>query len=164
MDCAAQARTSGLSGDRQFTYVEFGERCERFAAALRRAGVQKGDRVAFLSFNNHQLIEGYYAAPMAEAVAMPLNVRLTASELRVILQHSGVRVLFHEPDFDGIAAELPVASRICFSSMSSFTSLPDFTVGTDPPSYPTLLLFSVEAANPTTGITAKSNRATICLT
>jgi fatty-acyl-CoA synthase len=49
---------------------------------------------------------------MAGAVAMPLNVRLTAAELRVILQHSGAQILFHEPDFDSIAAELPVARRI----------------------------------------------------
>jgi fatty-acyl-CoA synthase len=46
-----------ISGDRQFTYREFGERCERFAAALNDAGIKSGDRVAYLSFNNNQLLE-----------------------------------------------------------------------------------------------------------
>jgi fatty-acyl-CoA synthase len=101
-----------VSGDRRFTYAEFGDRCERLAKALHRAGVQQGDRVAFLSFNNHQLIEGYYGAPMAGAVVMPLNVRLTAPELAVIIRHSGARVLFYEPDFEIIAAELPVDRKI----------------------------------------------------
>src|SRR4051794_5845213 len=66
-----------VSGDRQFTYAEFGSRCERLAAALRNSGIQRGDRVAFLSFNTNQLIEGYYGVPMAGAIVMPLNVRLT---------------------------------------------------------------------------------------
>lgn len=101
-----------VSGDRTFTYSEFGDRCERLAAALRDAGVQPGDRVAFLSFNNHQLIEGYYGVPMAGAVVMPLNVRLTAGELGVILQHSGARLLFYESDFEATAAALPVPRKI----------------------------------------------------
>lgn len=101
-----------VCGDRQFTYAVFRERCERLAAALKKAGVQAGDRVAFLSFNTHQLVEGYYGVPMAGAVVMPLNVRLTAGELGAILQHSGARILFYEADFDPIAAELPVARRI----------------------------------------------------
>ena len=101
-----------VSGDRQFTYAEFGDRCERLAAALRDAGVQKGDRVAYLSFNTHQLIEGYYGVPLAGAVAMPLNVRLTASELSAIIVHSGARVLFYEADFEETAASLPVDRRI----------------------------------------------------
>ena len=49
-----------VSGAKRFTYAEFGERCERLATALAKHGIQPGDRVAYLSFNNHQLIEGYY--------------------------------------------------------------------------------------------------------
>jgi fatty-acyl-CoA synthase len=101
-----------VSGDRQFTYGQFGGRCERLAAALRDAGIQPGDRVAYLSFNTHQLIEGYYGVPMAGAVAMPLNVRLTTSELSEILRHSGARWLFYEPEFEATATSLPVERRI----------------------------------------------------
>ena len=46
---------------------------------LRAEGVRPGDRVAFLSYNNNQLLEGYYGAPLLRAIAMPLNVRLTAA-------------------------------------------------------------------------------------
>jgi fatty-acyl-CoA synthase len=104
-----------VSGDQEFTYKEFGERCERLAAALRDAGVRPGDRVAFLSFNGHALIEGYYGVPMAGGIVMPLNVRLTASELSVILQHSGTRLLFYEPEFEPIATSLPVERKIRLS-------------------------------------------------
>jgi fatty-acyl-CoA synthase len=88
-----------VCGASRFTYAEFGERCERLASALGRAGVQPGDRVGFLSFNTHRLLEGYFGVPQARAMFMPLNVRLTPPELGSILQHSEPRILFHENDF-----------------------------------------------------------------
>jgi len=88
-----------VSGAKRFTYAQFGERCERLANALPRHGIQPGDRVAYLSFNNHQLIEGYYGVPMARATVMPLNVRLTPAELTGILNHAGARMLIFENDF-----------------------------------------------------------------
>lgn len=95
-----------VSGEREFTYREFAARAERLATALRRAGVAAGDRVACLSFNNHQLLEAYYGAPMAHAIVMPLNVRLTAPELKDILNHAEPRVLFYETDFAALVDEL----------------------------------------------------------
>ncbi len=93
-------RKEGLiSGAARYTYAQFGERCERLAAGLRSEGIQPGDRVAFLSFNNNQLLEGYYAAPLIRAVIMPLNVRLTAPELTEILNHAEPRILIFENDF-----------------------------------------------------------------
>ena len=60
--------------------------------ALSRAqGIQPGDRVAYLSFNTHKLLEGYYGVVMARAIVMPLNVRLTPVELINILNHSGAQ-------------------------------------------------------------------------
>ncbi len=53
--------------------------CERLAFGLLSEGVLPGDRVAYLSFNTHQLLEGYFAAPLVRAIVMPLNVRLTAA-------------------------------------------------------------------------------------
>lgn len=88
-----------VSGASRYTYAEFGERVERLAAGLRAAGVKAGDPVAYLSFNNNQLLEGYYAAPLIRAIVMPLNVRLTPPELIQILNHSGARVLIFENDF-----------------------------------------------------------------
>lgn len=88
-----------VAGEKRFTYEEFGERCERLAAGLADCGVQRGDRVGFLSYNTHQLLEGYYAAPLAGAIIMPLNVRLTAAELGPILAHAEPRILFFEAEF-----------------------------------------------------------------
>jgi fatty-acyl-CoA synthase len=88
-----------VSGEKRYTYAEFGERCERLAAGLLAEGVQPGDRVAYLSFNNSQLLEGYYGAALARAIVMPLNVRLTPAELTQILNHAEPSVLIFENDF-----------------------------------------------------------------
>ena len=88
-----------VSGAKRFTYAEFGARAERLASGLRTLGIRPGERVAYLSFNNHQLLEGYYGVVMAGAIVMPLNVRLTPPELIGILNHSGARVLIFENDF-----------------------------------------------------------------
>ena len=88
-----------VSGDRQFTYGQFGERAQRLASALTRNGIQPGDRVAYLSFNTHQLLEGYYGVVQAHAIVMPLNVRLSTVELTHILNHSGARMLLFENEF-----------------------------------------------------------------
>jgi fatty-acyl-CoA synthase len=68
-----------VDGEARFTYAEFGARCERLAAGLLALGIRPADRVAYLSFNNHQLLEGYFGVLLAGAIVMPLNVRLTVS-------------------------------------------------------------------------------------
>ena len=110
-----------VSGDRQFTYSQFGERCERLASALPKFGVAAGDRVAFLSFNNHQLIEGYYGVVQARGIVMPLNVRLSELELTNILNHSGAKILMFENDFAPMIEKL----RVNCQSIEKWVSLDD---------------------------------------
>lgn len=88
-----------ICGEKAYTYAQFGARCARLASGLRKLGVQPGDRVAYLSFNTHQLLEGYYGVVMAGAIVMPINVRLSQAELTTVLNHSGARVLLFEADF-----------------------------------------------------------------
>ncbi|MGH9559187.1 MAG: AMP-binding protein, partial [Bryobacteraceae bacterium] len=95
-----------VSGDRQFTYAEFGARCERLATGLPKFGIAPGDRVAYLSFNTHQLLEGYYGVVQARGIVMPLNVRLSDTELAHILNHSGAKMLIFENDFARIVERL----------------------------------------------------------
>jgi fatty-acyl-CoA synthase len=88
-----------VSGACRYTYAQFGERVERLAAGLIAEGVRPGDRVAYLSFNNHQLLEGYYGVPLMGGIVMPLNVRLQPAELTTILNHAEARMLIFENDF-----------------------------------------------------------------
>src|SRR5438552_13165062 len=118
-----------VCGSRRFTYAEFGERCERLATALNAWGIRPGDRVAYLSFNNHQLLEGYYGVIQAHAVVMPLNVRLTPPELIAILNHSEARLLLFENDFAPLVKELRPACPCIeqFVTLDEKVSEADFT-------------------------------------
>jgi fatty-acyl-CoA synthase len=95
-----------VNGARRYTYAEFVARAEQLAAGVLSEGVQRGDRVAYLSFNNNQLLEGYYGVPLARAIVLPLNVRLTPIELAAILNHASARMLIFEQDFAPIVQHL----------------------------------------------------------
>ena len=95
-----------ISGERNLKYSEVCGRCERLASGLQSAGVEPGDRVAYLSLNNHQLVEGYFGVPMAQAAVMPLNVRLSPPEFIAIVRHAEPKTLFFEPDFQTVADAL----------------------------------------------------------
>jgi fatty-acyl-CoA synthase len=93
------SRIGVVSGDRQFTYTELGQRAERLATGLQKLGIAPGDRVAYLCYNNHQLLEGYFGVIQARAIVMPLNVRLDEPELATILHHAGAKMVIFEDDF-----------------------------------------------------------------
>ena len=68
----------GVVCDRnRFTYREFNQRCDRLSNALLKLGIQKGNRVAYLSFNCHRLLEAYYGVPQIGAILLPMNIRLS---------------------------------------------------------------------------------------
>ncbi len=105
--------------DLRFTYLEFNQRADRLSQALIKLGVGEGDRVAYLSFNCHRLLEAYYGVPQIKAILMPLNIRLGPEELGFILQDSQPRVLFFDPEFLPLVESL----RSCANSIEHYISL-----------------------------------------
>jgi fatty-acyl-CoA synthase len=111
--------TAVVCDDRRFTYKQFAERAGRLGGGLRSIGVAPGDRVAFLSSNCHRLLEAYYGVLEAEAVLLPLNIRLAPQELAFILNDAGVKALFFESQF----LKTVEALRKTALSVESFISL-----------------------------------------
>jgi fatty-acyl-CoA synthase len=100
-----------VDGDRRFTYREFGERADRLAGALRALDVAPGDRVAFISYNIHHLLEAYYGVVQAGCVLTPINIRLSPQEIAYVLDHSGATVLCYHRDFQGIVDQVRPALK-----------------------------------------------------
>ena len=63
------------------------------AGGLAARGVGAGDVVGLLSYNNIEFLATIFAANYLGAIAMPINWRLAAPELRFILEHSEARAL-----------------------------------------------------------------------
>ena len=64
-----------------------------------KLGIRKGDRVAYLSFNCHRLLEAYFGVPQIGAILLPLNIRLSPEELNYILNDAAPRILCFDPEF-----------------------------------------------------------------
>ncbi len=95
-----------IDGDRQFTYREFAERTHRLAHALHGLGVNAGDRVSFITYNTHHLLEAYYGVLEAGAVLNPINIRLAPHEIAYILDHAGSKVVAFHRDFLPLVEEI----------------------------------------------------------
>jgi len=83
-----------VHGERRTTYRELEERVNRMASALSAAGIEPGDRVAFIAPNIPALLEAHYGVPAAGAVLVAINTRLSRDEVADILAHCEARIVF----------------------------------------------------------------------
>ena len=79
--------------DRKYSWAEVYKRTVKFASALSKIGIRKGDTVSFLAFNTPEIFEGHYSVPMTGAVLNTINIRLDAKTIAYILEHSEAKVL-----------------------------------------------------------------------
>lgn len=102
-------KTAVVHGEKRFTYCQFGERVYRLADALKKCGVKKGDKVAFLCPNIPPMLEAHYAVPLIGAALVSINIRLSASEVSYIIEHSDAKVVVVDSAFASLVvpAELP---------------------------------------------------------
>lgn len=87
-----------FSDDRVFTYGELNARVNKLSHGLRDLGVKKGDRVAYLTPNCVEMLEGFYGVFQLGAVMVSLNIRLKPEDYLFILNHSESRVLIVDQD------------------------------------------------------------------
>jgi fatty-acyl-CoA synthase len=104
-------KTAVVHGERRYSYRKFEERVNRLASALRRAGLDKHDRVAFLCPNIPPLLEAHFAVPAAGGILVAVNTRLGSEEVAYILSHSGARFLFVDRELEPVVAPVDT-SRI----------------------------------------------------
>ncbi|GAA4385621.1 class I adenylate-forming enzyme family protein [Brevibacterium pityocampae] len=93
------------SFDASWTFAEVDDRARKLAAALGRAGVGRGDRVALYTQNDPIFVIGLVAAFELGAIAVPINPMNTARELRYQLENSGARALVTIPELHRAVAQ-----------------------------------------------------------
>jgi fatty-acyl-CoA synthase len=89
-------RLAVVDEERRLDYAALEERSARAAAVLQGAGVAPGERVALLLANRSVYLEVVFAAARLGAIAVPVNARLAAPEIRQILDDCAPRLLLHE--------------------------------------------------------------------
>ena len=103
-------KTAIVHGSRRITYREFADEATRLARALQASGIGPGDRVAFLCPNVPEELIAHFAVPLAGAVLVAINTRLSAQEVRYILDHSGSKLLVVDAALRGLVE--PIAERL----------------------------------------------------
>lgn len=105
-------RTAVIDPTRRLTYRGLHDRVGRLAHWLRLAGVGTGDRVAIVLANGSPYLETVFAAARIGAMALPINTRLSPSELAGLLDDSTPVVLFHAARFrDTVLQSCALAAR-----------------------------------------------------
>ena len=106
------------SGRQEITWSEFDKKANRFANLLLSRGIKKGDKVAILLMNCLEWLPIYFGILKTGALAVPLNYRYTASEIKYCLNLADADVLVFGPEFIGrieeICDRLPKVSQVFY--------------------------------------------------
>ena len=109
-------KTAILHGDRSVTYAEMAELSTRTARALLASGLEPGDRVAFLCPNIPEMLVAHFAVPLMGGLLVAINTRLSAEEIKYILDHSGARLLVGDAELlatlETVATDLETVEEI----------------------------------------------------
>jgi fatty-acyl-CoA synthase len=96
-------REAVVDGEKRLTYGQLNRRVNRLARALQGQGIKSGDRLAILSYNCLEFLEGIMAAAKLGLILVPLNWRLTPVELAFIMNDSETGTLLFDPELAGLA-------------------------------------------------------------
>ena len=127
---------------REMTWRTFDEKANRFANFLLSRGFKKGDKIAILLMNGLEWLPIYFGVLKAGCMAVPLNFRYTAEEIRYCLDLADAEALVFGPEFIGrieqIADQMPrVKARLyvgedCPVFAESYHSLVGYCVAKSP--------------------------------
>ncbi len=92
--------------DRVFSYVELEGRTARVATALAEAGLEKGDRIAWIGKNSDLYFTLFFGAARAGIVMAPIGWRLSPTEWAFIVNDTKAKIVFTGPGFDAVADQL----------------------------------------------------------
>ena len=84
---------------REMTWKEFDVKANRFANLLLTRGVKKGDKVAILLMNCLEWLPVYFGVLKTGALAVPMNYRYSADEIKYCAELADASVLIFGPEF-----------------------------------------------------------------
>ena len=91
-------KTALIIEDKSFSYKEIDAMACRVANGLDSVGVRPGDRVTLYSHNCWEWVVSYHAIAKVGAVINPINVMLTADEVKYVLEDNGAKAVLGSAD------------------------------------------------------------------
>ena len=81
----------------RYTYADAFRRTRKLANALKNYGIETGDRIATLAWNDYRHLELYFGVSCIGAVTHTINPRLFPEQISYIINHAEDRILFVDP-------------------------------------------------------------------
>ncbi|MEA4887895.1 MAG: class I adenylate-forming enzyme family protein [Clostridiaceae bacterium] len=131
---------------REMTWSEFDCQANRFANLLLTRGIKKGDKVAILLMNCLEWLPIYFGILKTGALAVPLNYRYTADEIKYCLELSEADALIFGPEFidrmENIYQKIPQVRQVFFvgSNCPAFADSYDSLAAACDPAAPRIVL------------------------
>lgn len=114
---------------RNVTFGQYREQVDRLAAGLQKNGIEKGDRIGVIAKNSLEYFILYGAAAAVGAIVLPINWRLSESEVCFNLNDCDPKILFvgseHQELIDRCRDKLPGISAY-YSMAESNGGFQDF--------------------------------------
>ncbi len=98
-------RTALVAGDHSITYAELWASVVRLGAALRRLGVEPGERVGVMLPNVPAFVQAYFGILAAGATVVPLNIVYKAEEIRYVLEDAAIQRILTTRIFETLLRE-----------------------------------------------------------
>ncbi len=116
-------KTGLIFEGRKISYQQWSQRANRAAHAFVGLGILPGDRIGLLLENSPEFLECFFALTHIGAIVVPLNWRLTPSEISHITRDSGIRALVYCTEFQetvaGLDTDIPSDKHIAVGGKSS---------------------------------------------
>ena len=91
---------------REITWNVFNEKANRFAKLLIERGIKKGEKVGILLMNCLEWLPIYFGILKTGALAVPLNFRYSADEIKYCVELAEIDILVFGPEFIGRVEEI----------------------------------------------------------
>jgi acyl-CoA synthetase (AMP-forming)/AMP-acid ligase II len=111
------------------TYGRMHDLARAQAAALDAKGLGRGERVAVVSQNAARLLTSFFGVSGFGRVLVPINFRLSAEEIRYIVDHSGASMLMYDPELADVVEGIDTKFRL---ELGAATDGELFAEGVDP--------------------------------
>ncbi|PDH69259.1 MAG: long-chain fatty acid--CoA ligase [Acidimicrobiales bacterium MED-G01] len=93
-------------------WTQVHSRARQVAGALKAEGIEQGDRVGTIAWNDHRHLEVYYGITGIGSILHTVNPRLREQQIAWIVNHAEDQIVFVDPDF------LPIAEKIASETTS----------------------------------------------
>jgi fatty-acyl-CoA synthase len=148
-----------IDSGQQWTYAQFAHLIKEWAHRLSHEKLQQGDRVSILAANHPELLAILFACGLKGYIYVPLNFRLSQSELTEILNNCEPNILITDHTYEPLTQSLPVKRVINREVHTEWRLILDYPLHLSPisPNEPWMMIYTGGTTGKSKGVQLSYN-------